>query len=352
MPSYRRKTRRVNLNRGNLSGSRATRFQAYERKKRFRTGIRGGWRSNGYTHRGVGKVFRRKGGASRQSRLGTGGTAGGSTYVRLSALGKRRIFLGKIQRALASKASYLVLGSHRHTGAVNNQGLSFISHLDNADVKAAYEQCTGVTPNEGGKVYIQDCKTKIQIVNQANVPNTVWFYDIMLRRDSNDPLTPTDDFKEGVDQAGGSATDYLLPYITPFRSHRFCTKWVIKKVHKKLLAPGEEHIHNVNISVYRSVAQERLYTAGASIATGLVGLGGLTHFTMIVSLGGLINDNVTLTNVGYSRQAVDVAYTKSYRVCALYDDKYKFQRLTTLPAITTEQTMEEATADPATYQAA
>ena len=94
MPSYRRKRRRP-FNRGNLSGSRATRFQAYERKKRFRTGIRGGWRSNGYTHRGVGKVFRRKGGASRQKRAPNFGPAGGSTSSTLSALGKRRIFLEK-----------------------------------------------------------------------------------------------------------------------------------------------------------------------------------------------------------------------------------------------------------------
>lgn len=348
MPSYRKKRRRP-LNRGNLSGSRMSSYGASERRKRFRMGVRGGWRKMQYK---MGKFYRRKGGSSRQSRLGTGGTAGGASYVSLSALGKRRIFLGKVQRALASKANYMVLGSQRHTGAVNNQGLSYISHLDNADIQQAYIQCTGATPNEGGKVYIQDCKTKIQLVNQSNIPATVWFYDIMLRRDSNDALVPTEDFKEGIDQAGGNATDYLLPYITPFKSHRFCVKWVIKKVTKKMLAPGEEHVHNVHINVYRPVAQERLIGAGLSYPTGLVALGGLTHYTMIVSLGGLINDSVTLTNVGYSRQALDVAYTKTYRVSALYDDKFKFQRATALPAITTEQTMEEATADPATYQAA
>jgi len=246
----------------------------------------------------------------------------------------------------------MVLGSSRHTGAVNQQGISYVTHFDSTDIIQAYLQCTGATPNEGGKVYLQNCVTKIQVVNQTNLPTTVWFYDMMLRRDSNDALTPTDDWKEGIDQAGGSATDYLLPYTTPYRSHRFCTKWVIKKVNRKMLAPGEEHVHNVKVNVYRSIAQERIYTAGSSVATGLASIGGLTHYTMIVSLGGLINDSVTTTNVGYGRQALDIAYTKTYKVSALFDDKFKYQKASSLPAITLEQTMVEVDADAATYTAA
>lgn len=344
-----KRKRRVAYNRGNRTGSRMSAYGASERRKRFRLGIRGGWRSMQYR---MGKKWVRSGGASRQKRTFRGSSAGGTSWSRLSALGKRRVFLGKVQRALASKASYMVLGSTRHTGAVNQQGISYISHLDNADITQAFLQCTGATPNEGGRVYIQNVISKIQCVNQTNVPTTVWFYDMMLRRDSNDTLTPTDDWKEGIDQAGGSATDYLLPYTTPYRSHRFCTKWVIKKVTRRMLAPGEEHVHNVKINVYRDIAQERIITAGSSIATGLVALGGLTHYTMIVTLGGLINDSITLTNVGYARQALDIAYTKTYKVSALYDDKFKYQRANTLPAITTEQTMVEVDADAATYTAA
>jgi len=345
MAARAKKYRGKNRNRGNRL-SRMTAYGAADRNYRFkRVGARGKWRRYQYK---MGPYRRRpKSYGMRAKKRRSFGPAGGSSIAKLNALGKRKVFLGRIEKALASKCHYESLGSVRHSGNSNQQGYTYIPLLDNTDILQAYLQCTGgATPKEGGKVYIQSAELRTQVCNQLNGAATVWFYDIMLRRDSNDALTPNDDFQQGIQQAGGGASDYLTPYTTPFKSHRFCTKWSVRKVTKIMLNPGEEHIHTLKVDVYRSIAQERLISASSSVATGLVALGGLTHYTMVASLGGLYNEQSTVTHVGYTPQALDIGYTKSYLVSSLYDDKQVYKMASTLPAITTGSIMVDMDADP------
>jgi len=282
----------------------------------------------------------------RKGSRGGFGSAGDASFVTLSGKGARRKFLGRIEKALASKAVYDNVSSLRHTSLVNNMGYSYFPLLFSDDVRQAFATCTGATPNEGGRVYIEYATLRMQLVNQINVPASVWIYEACLRRDTNDALQPNTDLLAGIQAEGGTATDYATPYTTPFKSSRFCTKWKIKRVTKILIAPGEEHIHTLRVNVYGYVAQQRLYDANSSVATGLFGLGGISHTILVASLGGVINDNTTVTNVGFSATALDIAVAKTYRVAALYDDKHKYAKTSTLPTITTGSTMVEVDADP------
>jgi len=302
-----------------------------------------GYRMSSYRKR-VGR--RRHYPKKRKGSSGGFGSAGDASYVSLSGQGARRKFLGAVEKALATKAVYDNVSSLRHVSLVNQMGYSYHSLCFTDEIKNAFFACTGATPNEGGRVYIEYVTARMQIVNQVNVPASIWIYEACLRKDTNDALQPNTDLLAGIQAEGGSATDYLLPYTTPFKSSRFCAKWKIKRCTKILLAPGEEHVHTVRLNVYGYVAQQRLYDANSSVATALFGVGGLSHLIMVATLGGVINDNTTTTNVGFAATAIDIAMAKMYRVSALYDDKHKYAKTSTLPTITTGSTMVEVDADP------
>lgn len=302
-----------------------------------------GYRMGSYQQR----VGRGRFSHKRKKGRGSGfGSAGDSSYVSLSALGRKRRFLGKVEKALASKTVYEYVASQRHVSPVNQQGYTYIPLFFSDDIKNAFATSTGTTPNEGGKVYLEYATMRTQIVNQINVPTTVWLYDCRLRRDADDPLQPNTDYLAGIQAQGGLNTDYLMPYSTPFKSSRFCTKWKVMRVTKILLAPGEEHVHTLRINAYTSIAQQRLYDVNSSGATGETGIGGLSHIVMVVSLGGVVNDATTVTNVGFSNAALDIVFAKTYRVAALYDDKHRYGKTSLLPSITTGSTMVEVDADP------
>lgn len=274
------------------------------------------------------------------------GSAGDFSYVSVSGLGRGRRFLGRVEKALASKTVKEVLGSARLESNVNQQGILWVPLCFSDSLRNAFSTTVGTTPNEGGKLYVEYASLRMQLVNQANVPTTVWIYDICLRRDEDDALTPSQDWERGIIQQGGAANDYLLPYSTPFKSSRFCVKWKIKKVTKAFLNPGESHVHTLRINVYNYIAQQRIYDATGSHAGASYGVGGLSHMVAVVILGGVVNDDANKLDVGYSNAAIDAAYTATYRVCALFDDRKRYTKTSTLPSITTGSTMVEVDADP------
>lgn len=335
-------------NRG-AARSRMSSYGARDRNWRFKKyGARGKWRTSGYK---LGKSVqfkpsRRRSFKKRSKPSRNFGGAGDSSFVTLSALGRRRRFLGAVEKALASKTVYEVVSSARHEGNTNQQGITWIPVCFPDDLKAAFATSTGTTPNEGGKVYIEYVLMRLQCVNQTNVPVSMWVYDVMLRRDLQVSPQLSGDWDRGIRAQGGTTGDYLLPFSTPFKSNRFCSQYLIRRVTKVLLAPGETHVHTLKLSVYSAIPQSRLYSITDAAASGSVGLGGLSHAIGIVTLGGVINAEATQTNVGYAPHAVDLAWTTSYRVAALFDDKVRYSKSSTLSPIEAPKTMVEVDADP------
>lgn len=325
-------------------------YGARDRNYRFKKlGAKGRWKSTGYRpYKSVQFPAKRRHGYKKRTKRASGfGGAGDASFVSLSALGKRRRFLGAVEKALASKTVYEVISSTRVEGITNSQGNGWIPVCFPDDLKAAYATSTGANPNEGGKVYIEYVQMRLQMVNQTNVPVSTWLYDVMLRRDLQVAPDPNDDWDYGIRQQGGGTTDYTLPFSTPFKSNRFCSQWLVRRVTKVLLAPGETHVHTLRLNVYSSIAQSRLYSVATdAVASGVNGIGGLSHVIGVVTLGGVVNDESTQTNVGYAPHALDLAWTCSYRVAALFDDKHRYSRSSTLTSIAKAKTMVEADADP------
>lgn len=330
--------------------SRFGRRRAFERNFRFKKyGARGRWRSTGYNMSDPMRFqpARHHGFKKRRRRSGGFGGAGDASYVTLSALGRRRRFLSAVQKALASKTCHEIVSAARHEGLTNRQGISWIPMCMSDQLRAAFYTSTGTTPNEGGRVYIEYIVCRMQIVNQTNVPVSIWLYELVTRRDISGPAELNDLWNDGIVAQGGTTGDYLLPFSTPFKSNRFCAQWLIRRVTKVLLAPGETHVHTVRVNVYSYVGQSRIYDSTGSTASGSTGVGGLSHVVGVVTLGGVVNSEGDDTVVGYAPHALDLAWTTSFRVAALYDDKHKYSKTSALTSFNDPKTMVEVDADPA-----
>lgn len=330
--------------------SRMSPYGAFERNKRFKQfGARGRWRSTGYrAFESVQFKPSRRHGFKKGRRGSSGfGSAGDTSYVSLSGLGKRQRFLGKVSKALASKSVYDTISSSRLEGNINRQAIGWIPVVFSTPLRAAFGTCTGANPNEGGKLFVSKVSTRLQMVNQTNVPVSTWIYTVMLRRDLQVVPDPGGDWSFGMQDQGSSVDAFQYPFATPFKSNRFCSQYFIRKVNKVLLAPGETHVHKFSLNVNSSLSKSRLYDLGIdATASAVEGVGGLSHFIGIVTLGGVVNDESTQTNVGYAPHSLDLAWTTSYRVSALYDDKLKYNVDYDLPSIATAKTMVEVDADP------
>lgn len=292
-------------------------------------------------------------GMRRPTGSGTG-SAGAFSYVRLRGLGRRRHFLGRVQRALAAKGRFVELGSRRLNTASNRQGTTAIQFFTSDQVRNIFNLVNGTTPNEGNKLYVNGGSMRYQMVNQSNIMCTVWMYDCVFRKDQTEVTDPVDDWEQGIDAEGGSNLDYTLPFVTPYQSSRFCSRSLIKRTTKIMLAPGEEHIHTVGVACSSSINMARVYAISAEgehpTAEDIVG--GLTHYTLFVVLGGVYNDSTDKFDVGYSPVSVDIAWTFKAKASALYDDKVKFTQITNLPTIDTGNIMVEVDADPSVPVAA
>lgn len=288
----------------------------------------------------------------RPSGSGTG-SAGAFSYVRVNGLGRKRHFLGRVQRALASKGKYVELGSQRLDTASNRQGTRAILFYTSEHVRNMFAQVNGTSPNEGNKLYINGGSIRYQLVNQANIMGTVWIYDCVFRRDAQQAIDPVDDWEQGIDAEGGSNLDYTLPFVTPYQSKRFCSRYLIKRCTKFMLAPGEEHIHTVGVACSSSINMTRVFTPpDAEEASAHDYVGGLTHFSLFVALGGVYNDENDKFDVGYSPIAIDIAYTFKSKHSALFDDKVRFTQVNNLPTIADGNIMVEVDADPSAVIAA
>lgn len=283
----------------------------------------------------------------RRGGLGTFGLSGRSSYVRLSLLGRKKRFLGRVQKALAHKGNLQRLDKIRFGAPQNQQAYTWLSLYPPSEIIQMMDNATSGTFEEGFSLYLQSAQLRCQIVNVQNVMCTLWIYDLVARRDqSTGDINPIEDWEGGIDAQGGSSSDYKYPYSTPFQSKRFCQKWKVRKVTRSLVAPGETHVHMVTANVYNKLASSRVESFVNSEATGAVAVGGLTTTVMVVALGGVWNDATDKTAVGYAPVQMDIAYTKRYKFMGAREDRVSYAVSSGLADVTTGQLLEEVDASP------
>jgi len=283
----------------------------------------------------------------RRRNLGTPGVSGDTSYVRISLMGRKRRFLGRVQKALSQKGKYQKLDKIRFGSNQNQQGSTWMSLFPHDELITMCVNCTDNLYAEGFSLYLQKATLRAQIVNVENIMTTLWIYDLVIRRDlSNGDMNPIEDWEAGVDAEGGNLSDYKYPYSTPFQSTRFCSKWNVKRVTKVMLSPGETHVHALTCSVYNKLPITRFETTGNSEATAAVAVGGLTTAVMIVSLGGVWNDQTTKSDVGFAPTQLDIAYTKHYQFMGTKEDRVNYVVSSNLASVSTGQLLEEVDASP------
>ena len=330
-----------------LAGNAATSY-LHNKAKGYLRNARGNNKKFGFRFKSRGRGSRTKT-TTRRRRGGTNASSisGVTSYVRLSLLGRKQRFLSRIQYAMATKARYELLNKIRLSGGQNQQSTTWLTMFPTDELLACCAQVTDSLSAEGFNLYIRSCKLRMQIVNVQNIMTTIWIYECVLRRDiSEGGIDAVNDWKGGIDLEGGSSTDYTTPYATPFTSKRFCLKWKVAKVTRSLVAPGETHVHYVNGVVNHKLSSGRLYTAAGSNATGEDGIGGLTVCVVVVALGGVWNDQINKSDIGYSPTALDIAYTKKYDVMGTVEDKKYYTVQNNLATVTTGQLLEEVDASP------
>ena len=303
-------------------------------------------RSNQY-QRGGRRTGRKTKTRQRRRVLGTPGVSGNSSFVRVSLMGRKRRFLSRVQKALATKGNLQRLDKIRFGSSQNQQGVTWISMFPPDELQSMCVQVTDNEYAEGFQLYLQSGQLRAQVVNVENIMCTLWIYDLVARRDQSDgDMNPVEDWEAGVDAQGGNASDYRYPYSTPFQSKRFCQKWHVRKVTRVLVSPGETHVHMLSCSVFNKVSLSRFESFVNSEATGRIMVGGLTTAIMIVSLGGVWNDQTDKSAVGYAPSQLDIAYTKRYKFMGTKEDRVNYAVSSGLASVTTGQLLEEVDASP------
>lgn len=134
-------------------------------------------------------------------------------------------------------------------------------------------------------------KSKITFKNQTTSPVHVVLYDCVAKRDGS--IGPAESFIHMQDTEYFSALDstpttaitndkVYTPGVTPLSSRSFTQRWRLAKQTRRILQPGEEHVHtvflNMNWWVNRPLDFENnFYRAGRSYALLAVLRGSMTH---------------------------------------------------------------------------
>lgn len=170
------------------------------------------------------------------------------------------------------------------------------------------------TPNvaQGGALFntrrymVQKVTTTHMVKNVTTIPITVWFYDLVPRKD-NITANPINDWYDGIANqqitmpGADNGLSGTVIGTTPFQSPIFTANWKVRKVSKIIMGGGVEHIHKVTIR------PRYLFSAAASDALQAK----VSHGTMIVHHGGIVvnptgGDPPTAWDVSTSNDALAI----------------------------------------------
>lgn len=255
----------------------------------------------------------------------------------------RKTRLTRTQRDLAAKLKTEYNQTGRITSNPSQMGVSFVQHYPIAVISDQVNKASLGAPTSA--CYLMDMHAYVTLMNQDANDVTVWIYTLILRNDVGAVgINPPQDWRDGIVDETGAATDYLLPYTSPFQSKKFTTRWKVHKVQKFVLSSGAQHIHHVICKPMHKINKERITNTGGTGTGGAInGVNYLTSCTMIVTLGGLVNDQTTKTNVTFGQTAVDYACVWRYQSHGISDDQTIFYKSVTYPTIGTASLIQEKT---------
>lgn len=165
----------------------------------------------------------------------------------------------------------------------------------------------GMLPSVNDKMILHSIKAEIAMVNSSSTNSTLMVYDIVCRKDCNSANTgsPNGAWQVGIDDAGGSSTDYKIIGSVPTESVLFNEYYKIVQRTRVSLSPGQMHRHEVSYNPNKVLSGEYLNNVTYGIA-------GITIGTMVVQYGMPAHDSTTSTSVTVDVGALDYITKVSY----------------------------------------
>lgn len=219
----------------------------------------------------------------------------------------------KYFREVNAPQIYAVNNAGAHlTAVVGKQNIYQIPYLTYTDLNAI----TSTTPNgvySTSRVLIERIEGEHLIANAASSACIMFLYDVIARRDSAiASFDPSTTVLTGIDDEGGTNTDYNTVGATPQGSDMFNQFYKIVQTTRIVLAPGGIHRHNFtfdpNRPLHGAVVKELVANANCAVKD-------LSIFTMVRFYGQPAHDSTTDTSVSTANCALDVitSYQIRYR---------------------------------------
>lgn len=224
----------------------------------------------------------------------------GANSITKCNFGKFPCYVPKsVLRALAPQI-HPTNGDQKYTTSI---GLQDAVSIPWNTASTLYGYLSGVTD----KMIYHSFNGELMMVNSSSTNSCLTFYDIICKKDCptsavSDPLNA---WLNGVDQAGGTATDYKVIGSIPSESLLFNEYYKIVQTTPISLAPGEFHRHVVKFEPNKIVSAMYLNNVQ-------YGIGGLSCHTLIVHHGMPAHDSTTTTSVTIDVSDLDVVTKNSH----------------------------------------
>lgn len=157
------------------------------------------------------------------------------------------------------------------------------------------------------RLFIQKIDGEVNLVNTSATNSTLMIYDIIAKRDISTVSknsSPGVAWGYGIDNEGGTNSDYSVIGSTPMESEMFRNFYRIVQKTPVSLAPGEMHRHLTTYRPNQAVSD----TVGESVAYGIQGL---SCWTLIVHYGMPAHDSTTETSVTIDPSDLDIVHSMS-----------------------------------------
>lgn len=182
-----------------------------------------------------------------------------------------------------------------------------------------------MTPTINSKMILHSIKGELEMVNASSTNSSLVIYDLIARRDASlaGVSSALNCWKNGVDNAGGSATDYKIVGSVPTEVILFNTFWKVKQRTRVTLGPGQMHRHEFTYNPNKVISGELLNATQYALA-------GITLATFIVHHGMPAHDSTTTTNVTIDVSSLDVVGKVSIDFRQLADNTQSWNKTNNL----------------------
>ena len=183
-----------------------------------------------------------------------------------------------------------------------------VNFLDDTELDALFTAASNAAST--GKVVYMGGEMDFMITNHSSATLRFAIYVISQRRDVNE--SAVEKWSGGIDDTGGSATNYSDFGSRPFHSYEFNLWKKVLTVVPFCLAPGQTHVHHFKY------ARKRVYNTGTSGQTSLAYLKGWTLEFLVVAHGVAATDSTGASTTLADGQ-FNYIWAKRHKVKSLAD---------------------------------